>query len=446
MARLRPDVRSARVDTLWIVNHYADAPDRPNGTRHFDLARRLVRRGHRVVIFAAGLSHVTGREERLPRGMLYRREIVEGVEFVWLRTFRYRGNTWRRKVNMLSFAASFLLVQARFGAPSAILGSTVHPFAALAAWVAAAARRSRFVFEIRDLWPQTLIDLGEMRDGSPGERLLRTIEAFLVRRAEIVITLLPGVRDYLTERRLPTARVLYLPNGVDLETFDAAPAEGGELSGHVALSAATRLREEGRFVIGYVGSFGRVNQVATIIRAVVEAERRLPGRIGLLLVGDGPERSALERLSACGGEIVFAPAIAKRLVPIVLRSLDAAVVHATTTAVYRFGISFNKLFEYMAAARPVLFACATAYDPVVEAGAGVVIPPDDADALASAMLEIADTALATLTAMGTAGRDFVEKHHDIALLSQRLEQAIWPGSIAPGEDTAGGSFAIGASH
>ena len=106
-------------------------------------------------------------------------------------------------------------------APRAVIGSTVHPFAALGAWLAARWRHARFLFEVRDLWPQTLVDLGAMRVGSPGERILRAMEAFLVRRATVVVTLLPGMQDYLRERGLPTRHVVYIPNGVDLAGFDA---------------------------------------------------------------------------------------------------------------------------------------------------------------------------------------------------------------------------------
>ena len=86
-----------------------------------------------------------------------------------------------------------------------------------------AVRRARFVFEIRDLWPQTLVDIGALRMGSPGERRLRRLEAHLVRRVTVVITLLPGMRDYLAEQGLPSDHVAYIPNGVDLAVFDDRP-------------------------------------------------------------------------------------------------------------------------------------------------------------------------------------------------------------------------------
>ena len=131
-----------------------------------------------------------------------------------------------RSFNMLSFLLVFLVVQTREATPDLVIGSTVHPFAALGGWIAARLRGARFAFEIRDLWPQTLVDLGAMREGSPFERGLRLLEAFLVRRASAVITLLPGIRDYLRERGLPDDHVVYVPNGADLEAFDARPGLG----------------------------------------------------------------------------------------------------------------------------------------------------------------------------------------------------------------------------
>jgi len=383
-----------------------------------------------VTIFASGFSHVTQREERLRGRQLYRRERFEGVEFVWLRTFPYAGNTWRRQVNMLSYVAIFLVVQTRFAAPDAVIGSTVHPFAALGAWVVARLRKARFLFEIRDLWPQTLVDLGTMRTGSPSERILRSIEAFLVKHASSVITLLPGMADYLQERGLRGDHVSYIPNGVDLERFDAAVVHSDPPLDRV-IDAISRLHAESRFVLGYVGAFGRVNRADIVVAAATIAEERAPGRIGLVLVGDGPERAAIARLDR-PDSVALLPPVAKRDVPMILRAVDATVVHATATPVYRYGISFNKLFDAMAATRPILFACQTAFDPVRAIQAGMSVPPDDPEALADAMIAMADAGPAARKAMGAAGRAYVEHEHDIAVLASSLSDIVWCQPAAEG--------------
>jgi glycosyltransferase involved in cell wall biosynthesis len=419
------DQAPGRRRRVWIVNHYASSPDRPGGTRHFDLARELVAHGHGVTIFAAGISHWTGRETRLTAGRLYRSELVDGVRFVWLRTLPYRGNTWRRQVNMVSYLVVFLVAQTRWSGPDTVIGSTVHPFAALGAWLVARLRGAKFVFEIRDLWPQTLVDLGAMRVGSPRERLLRALEAFLVRRASVVITLLPGMRDYLTERGLPAHHVVYIPNGADLAAFAASAPVGDEPEAVTrSLQEITRLRADGRFVLGYLGAFGRVNRVDVIVQAAAAAEKRDPGRVGVILIGEGPERLEVERLAAANPAVRFGPAVPKHFVPTILRALDATVVHTTLTPVYRYGISFNKLFEYMAAERPVVFACESAYDPVQATGAGLAVRPDDPERLAGAFLELAGATPEARAAMGSAGRSYVAREHNFEHLGETLNAVI----------------------
>ena len=426
--------------SVWIVNQYADAPDRPNGTRHFDLGRQLVARGHRVTIFAAGFSNVTHCEQRLRGRELYRSACCDGVRFVWLRTIPYGGNTWRRPLNMVSFTAAFLVVQSRIPCPDTIIGSTVHPFAAAGAWLAARLRGARFIFEVRDLWPQTLVDLGALRDGSPGERLLRFLESFLVRRASVVIALLPGMRTYLRERGLPDDTLVFIPNGVDLEVFDAAADASCDEPEALqpALGVISRMHAEGRFVLGYVGSFGRVNRAGLVVQAAERAEERAPGRLAVVLVGDGPERVLLERAVADSQCVAVSPPVPKRLVPRLLRAFDAGIVHVTDNPVYRYGISFNKLFEYMASSLPIVFACRSAYDPVAAAHAGLSTRPDDATGLADAMLEMAGTHPDERARMGAAGRGWVEARHDITRLGQTLDAALRSPATLGGADRLDG--------
>jgi len=401
---------------VWIFNHYADAPDRAAGTRHFDLGRGLVQRGFRVTIFAAGFSHATLQESRVSRRGMYRFATYDGVRFVWLRTLPYRGNTWRRFANMLSYSVMALVVQSRLSRPDAVIGSTVHPFAAAAGFIAARLRGARFFFEIRDLWPQTLIDMGVLQDGSFAARSMRWLEAVLVRRAEVVITLLPATREYLAQRGLPTEHVLYLPNGVRLGTRAATPppARIAEL--------LDRLKADGTFVYGYLGAHGRANHLDVVLDAAALLSQQADMSIHVVLIGDGPEKSHLMRRAGALGlkNLAFADPIPKDAVPGTLRRLDGAILHLADVDVFRFGISPNKLFDYLANEVPVLSACRSPNDPVADAGAGMSLPPDDASALATAMRSMAALPTAERRRMGVMGRRYVERHHDIDLLAGEL--------------------------
>ena len=165
---------------VWILNHYADTPDRPAGTRHYSLARAVVRHGGDVTVFAASRLRWTGKDDRASGRMLARTQHFDGVRFVWYGRIPYYGNTWRRMAKMgPRYAVIVCVAQAGRPAPDVVVGSTVHPFAALAGWLVAKLRGARFIYEVRDLWPQTLIHLGAIAEGSLAARGLAMIEAFL---------------------------------------------------------------------------------------------------------------------------------------------------------------------------------------------------------------------------------------------------------------------------
>lgn len=425
--RLQPS-DPMRPRRIWILNHYAGTPDRAAGVRHYTLARAVVERGASATVFAASFSHGTG-VDRLSRTSLVRSESVNGVQFVWLRTVPYRGNTWLRMLNMASYAVMVVLAEIGRPSPDVVVGSSVHPFAALAGWVIAKLRGATFMFEVRDIWPQTLIDIGAMSPRSSGARLLYAIEAFLTRRAATVITLLPGIGDYLESRGLPSAHVRYLPNGPDLAEFDAA-VEGlpdrEDDTPTALLASIERWRSDGESVFAYTGAHGRVNRLDVVLDAVDVANRTSRRAIRVLFVGEGPEKPGLMAKAASLGldNVTFADPVPRQSLPLLLTAVDAGIVHTTRTPVYRYGISFNKLFDYMAARLPVVFATETAYDFVAREQAGLTVVPDDPRALAAALVAMAELEPASRLAMGQRGRAFVEREHDMAALGETFAEIV----------------------
>lgn len=398
------------------MNHYAALPDRSAGTRHHDLAARIRQRGIATTIFAAGFSHFTLREERI-RGLAIRRsEVVDGVRFVWVRTTPYRTNGALRLLNMLSYVGAVLIARVGIRRPDVVIGSSVHPFAALAGLMVARRHRVPFVYEIRDLWPQTLIEMGAISPGGPAARVMRAIERLLVRRAAAVVGLLPGLDEYLRGQSMTPRRLVYIPNGAT--PWPASPAMPPP-----DLEAALRgWREDGSLVFGYVGAHGAANGLDTMVEAAARLRAMGASRCRLVLVGDGPEKPRLmamaRRLEL--DNLMFADPVAKRAVPGLLGLLDVGLFHLRPNAVFRYGISSNKLFDYLAGGLPVISACTTAYDPVAIAGAGVSIVPDDASALAEAMVSMAALSADDRAAMGRRGLDYLAREHDLDRLAIRL--------------------------
>jgi glycosyltransferase involved in cell wall biosynthesis len=401
---------------IWIFNHYAAAPDMGAGTRHYDIGAELVRAGHEVVIFASGFRHSTRRDERVGRWRLVRHEKVNGVRFVWIRTTPY-GGTVARALNMISYALMVMVAQSTEARPDVIIGSSVHPLAAVAARLVAPLRRAPFVFEVRDLWPQTLVDLGALSERSLAVRLLRWTERWLYRSAHAVITLLGDAIQYIVEHGADARRVAYIPNGV---AFGPRPS----MVDRVIDAGLMEWQARHQFVAAYVGTMGRANAVGVALEAAAILATRGRDDIGVLLVGGGPERGLLAasvQQRRLRNAYVTGP-IPKRSVRRLLESVDAGILHLASSPVYRYGISPNKLFDYLAASRPVLLAVNMLNDPVLDSGAVVTVPADDPVKFADGLERLADMAASSRTAMGDAGRRYVEEHHDMRVLARRVEE------------------------
>jgi len=407
---------------IWILNHYASPPDRPTGTRHYDFGRVLAGRGHDVTIFASSFNHFSLTEEHLAPGERMRTQTVNGVRFIWVRTSPYSGNDHRRALNMISYAVGALRAQRRLSRPDVVVGSCVHPAAVVAAWLIGAARRAAFVFEVRDLWPQTLIDMDGLRARSPTARALRGVETFLYRRARVVISLLPGAAEYITGLGIPARKIVYVPNGIAAPTAPVTPVAD-------ALPLLRRIeswRNQGRLVAGYIGSHGRANRVDVLVRAARALRDRGEEGFAFVFVGDGPERAACERLASDLGlrDALFVPPVPKRAVPSLLQALDATLFTLADAPVFRYGLSSNKLFDYLASGRPVVSACAVPGNPVSASGGGICVPPLAPEAVADALVALASLGTAGRQAMGERGRRWVYKHHDATALADRFLRAL----------------------
>ncbi len=403
------------VTSIWFLNHYASPPDCPGGTRHHDLGRALTRLAYDVTIFASAFNHSLHRPVRLQGGQPWQVEAVEGVRFVWVPTFRHGGNGYQRLLNMLSYLSRAYWLGRRLprlvpgiARPGIVVGCTVHPFAALAGYLLARHHRAHFVMEVRDLWPQTFVDMGVWREGQPQVWFFRRLEQFLYARAERIITLSPLTRDYLAHYSAQWAeKVVYIPNGTDVTRFEdvrAAPRPNG-----LPLQ------------VMYAGSMGFKNGVDLIVEAMRIVERAEPGLLQCTLLGDGPERAQLQRAvrEQRIGNVRFDGPVPRAEVPGRLATADILVL---TERKVLYGSS-NKLFDYMAAGCPIVSSVFAEHNsPIERARCGISVPPENAAALAEALLTVAHMPAEARLAMGERARAYVRQHNDYPVLARRLHQ------------------------
>jgi len=396
---------------VWILNHYAQEPGGAGGTRHFHLAKYLELYGWQATVIAASVELNSGRQ-RLQPVEKQRCERIGGVAFLWVRTPTYQGNGGGRMRNMLAYMWQAISKKTtrNLPEPDVVVGSSVHPFAAVAGVLLARRFKVPFVFEVRDLWPQTLVDMGRLREGSFMTWALRKLELWLYRRAASIVVLLPRAWEYIAPLGIPKERIVWIPNGVDLSLFP--PSE-------LPIRAASE-----PFTLMYFGAHGQANGLDDVLKAmrlVQDSQPNFP--IHLRMIGDGPLKPALmaQAHELALKNISFESSVSKKEIPALAAQADAFVIAVLDLPnLYRYGISMNKLFDYLAAARPILIASDAVNNPVEDAQAGWTVRAGRHDQLAEAIMKMAASPLSERRRMGRNGRKFVEQNHEFRQLSSRL--------------------------
>jgi glycosyltransferase involved in cell wall biosynthesis len=396
---------------LWMVNQYAGSPRHGMEYRHYHLARALVEQGHGVVMLSGSRSHLFTRLPQVRRRFTI--EVIDGITYCWVAVPRYeRAISIGRVINMAAFALQLVRLPVdRLPAPDAILVSSpsLFPLPVAARW----ARRfgARLVFEVRDIWPLTLRELGGLSRRHPLVAVMQRFEDYGYRRADAVVSVLPAAAEHMVSRGMDRAKFHYVPNGIDL----AAERANG------AAPAVREAIRPDRFTVGFVGTLGRANVLETLVDAAGLLD---PDEAHVVIVGHGAEREQLVARAAGMPNVAFVGPIAKDEVAAAVGLFDACYVGYRRSSLYRFGVSPNKLYEYMAAGRPILFAADTANQPVAEADCGRTVAPEDPAALAAAIRSLAAAPAAERARLGANARAYVEQRHDYRRLSRELADVL----------------------
>jgi glycosyltransferase involved in cell wall biosynthesis len=393
---------------IWFVNQYAGSPAHGMEFRHYELGRQLASLGHRIVIISGSYSHLFTNQPTAAG--TYDIDDIGGLTYCWVRVPAYRrAMSIGRVLNMFVFAARLYRLPTRgLPRPDAIVVSSPSLFPILPAARWARRWQARLVFEVRDVWPLTLEELGGLSSRHPLIVLMGWFEHRAYRVADAVVSVLPSARPHLESHGMAPSKFSVIPNGVTPDALDppstSVPTEVEAAAGRYA------------FTVGFVGTLGSANA----LDALIGAARLLADEgVGFVLVGQGSEAEHLRVLAADLANVAFVGPIAKVDVPAALLRFDVCYVGYHRSPLYRLGISPNKVFDYMAAARPVVLAAAAANDPVGEAGCGLTVEPDDPDALAAAIRQLRAMSPAARARLGANARDYVEREHSYASLARR---------------------------
>ena len=387
---------------LYVSQYFPPEMGAP-AARADELSRHWARMGHDVTVLTGFPNHPTGvvpEEWRARLRRLHHTEIVDGVRVVrtWLWPLPNR-KAHERILNYTTFCVSAALSGLALAKPDVVIATSPQLLCALSGWWLAWWRRVPFVFEIRDLWPESLAAVGASSEGKLLHRVLAGIAGFLYRRADQVVVVTPAFEDYLIRHwKVPAAKISVVENGVEADVFCAEPA---------AMELRKQLELEERFIICYVGTMGNAHGLETLVAAAEELQTKLPCAV-FLLIGEGAEKERIVKLAAGRGlnNIQFFAQQPRERIPLYVSAADVCLVMLRKSDLFKTVIP-TKLLEYMACERPVIVAVdGHARQIVEEAGAGVFVEPENSQALVKGILDVAATP-ERRRKMGASGRQFI---------------------------------------
>lgn len=400
---------------ILLINHYAGSPKYGMEYRPYYLAREWVNAGHQVNIIASSESHVRSscpalnNQERLD-------ETIDGVQYTWFKTPSYTGNGVGRVKNMTAFILRLFRegkTIANTIKPDIVIASSTYPMDIWPAHRIAKLANAKLIFEVHDLWPLSPMELGGMSKWHPFIILVQQAEDYAYRHADAVVSMLPNAKEHMISHNMDAKKFNYIPNGINEKEWSLPSVLlNDQLSKTIEDAKKTY-----KLIIGYTGSHGLPNSLDNLLNA---AKLMIDDSVLFILIGDGHERKRLasrvedEKIE----NVKMFPPIPKSQIPTFLHQIDIAYLGAPKSKLYRFGVSPNKMMDYMMAEKPIIYAIDSGNHPINDANCGIEVPSEDPVALANGLKRIIKSS--KIREMGANGKKYVLSQLTYSILAKKF--------------------------
>ncbi len=404
---------------IWYINPYAGGPGVGRYWRAYSLAKEWMRFGHEVTVVSPSYHHLMTQG-----GFANCSHEVDGVVYRFVPSIKYEGNGFLRLFSMVLFGPSFFiwaLFRLHRERPNLIIYSSAHPFGYPWAWILARLLGAKLFFEVRDIWPLSLIEIAGLNPRNPIVTLLGWIERFAYRSADRVVSLLPNALPHMCSKGMAPEKYLYVPNGVSLEAFAGKIDHSSPL-----VSKVHSLKSQGFFVFVYTGALGEPNAMHKFVDSLQYLGSQVTENVRFFMIGRGEQEKEInKRCVELGYDfVVFHPQVDKATVIDVLRVADAGFFLTNDLPIYRFGISPNKMFDYMAAELPFIAVYRTnGPDVISSSGCGFNVLPDAPEELAAAFTKMAACDERALKEMGSKGAEHLAEFYEYKVLARKVIDA-----------------------
>lgn len=407
--------------TIWIIDHYSSEPKYGGISRQYDFAMELGKRGYNVVVIASGFSHFT--HSYISEQNILINELMPNVHYVYLKTSSYEKNNGSgRAKNMINFMFKVIKnekkIVSKFGKPDVVEGCSVHPLTWIAAYYIAKKYKVRFCAEVRDFWPLIWVMAGEKKKTDPMVVFFDLIQKFTFRKADrIICSLYHGDRYICDELGYDKQKTTIIGQPMDCHTYNKNTKRLSELPERIQ-----KFMESG-FICSFTGYYVTYEGVYVMLEVAKELkERRMP--IKMLFVGSGEEKDGMINYVKKNqlDNVLISERIDKHLVPAILANSDVCMAHLEVNGckeVYKYGVSKNKINEYLYSGACTLFGFRYEGE-VSESGGGMVYEPYNVKDLTEKIIKIYKMTPDERNEMGLNGRRYIEKYHNVEILTDKL--------------------------
>ncbi|MDF2384364.1 glycosyltransferase family 4 protein [Nostoc ellipsosporum NOK] len=364
---------------LFLSDNFPPEVNAP-ASRTFEHCRQWVEAGHQVTVVTCAPNFPAGKLMNGYRNRLWQEEEIAGIRVIRVWSYITANDGFaKRTLDYLSYMVAGTIGALFVRKPDVIVGTSPQFFTAVAAWTVAFCKRRPWVFELRDIWPESIKTVGAAKDGI-AIRLLERLEMFLYRASDRIVAVTYSFRDTLARRGIDPAKIDVVTNGVDLDNFAPRPKDAALL---------TELNLEGRFVAGYIGTHGMAHALETLLDAAGRLARDPKGRdIVILLLGDGARKAALKAEAEARGldNLIFLDPVAKDQVGRYWSLLDASIIHLRASELFETVIP-SKMFEALAMGIPILLGVrGEAAGILNRSGGGETFTPENGEELAARLV------------------------------------------------------------
>lgn len=399
---------------ILLINHYAGSPDLGMEFRPYFMAKEWISMGHEVTILTSDQSHIRAHHPNTKND--FEEVILDGVKYVWVKTRPYEGNGVKRVLNIFDFVRKLYSRSKQIAKqyqPDVVVASSTYTSDNYVAKKIAKFAHAKYVYEVHDLWPLSPIELGGMSRKHPFIMAMQHAEDFAYKHADIIISMLPKTQEYMKSRGLDLKKWHYVPNGFSMENWKRKQALNPKTK-----KSIEDIKTKFTKILAYTGTLGLANALDTLL----DACHRIDSSVAVVIIGKGPEKESLqkriekENLSNC----FILDSVTKNEIPKLLSLFDFLFIGLKYQPLFRFGISPNKMIDYMMAGKPVIQSIDAGNNMVEDAKCGISINPEDSEAIVKAIADLNKLPESELLKMGKNGRSYAEQHHDYHFLAKKF--------------------------